>query len=293
MTKLINLTDLAKGTWSLYQKKFVVLVSLMALPFLLFIVSPLLAQTFDYLYLPLFIVLILVACFLLIWTGTAVIVVLHNHQDNLTVKESLVRSKNKIWPVIWVALIVCFITCGASIFFFVPGLILAFYFVFAKLIVIVEEEQGMRALIKSREYLRGYFWPIVGRYLAIVLVSFVAYFILGLVSSFLGQTFISTLGVRAGTAILLVLQALVNILIFPLMMIPAYLLYVDVKKVRGDIVVNLKNKQGLIYLAIGLAGWIFLGVMIALATIVFTSAIGGYLIGAFASDIFNGQVPLK
>ncbi len=293
MTKLINLTDLAKGTWSLYREKFAILVGLMALPFILFIISPLLAQTFDFLYLPLSVVLILIACFLMVWTGTAAIIVLRDRGDKLTIKEALTRSKDKIWPVIWVSIILGFIVCGASMLFLVPGLILAFYFLFAKLIVIVEDEPGMRALVKSREYLRGYFWPIVGRYLVIVLVSFAVYFILGLASSFLGQTFSSALGARAGTAILLVLQALVNIVIFPLMMIPAYLLYANVKKVRGDVVVDPKSKQGLIYLVISLAGWIFLGVVIALIVIVFTSAIGGYLIGAFASDIFNGQVPLK
>lgn len=293
MTKLINLSGLARGTWSLYREKFSVLAGLMALPFVLFLVSPFLSQVFDFLYLPLSIVLGLIACLLMVWTGTAVIVVLRDRSDKLTVSEALARSKNKIWPVIWVAIILGFIVCGASMLFLIPGLVLAFYFLFAKLIVIVEKEQGMKALLKSREYLRGYFWPIVGRYLAIVVVSFAVYFILGLASSFLGQTFSSALGARAGTAILLVLQALVNIIIFPLMMIPAYLLYIDVKKVRGDVVVDLNSKQGLIYLAIGLAGWIFLGVMIVLAAIVFTSAIGGYLVGAFASDVFNGQVLLK
>jgi hypothetical protein len=291
MTKLINLTDLARKTWALYVAKFGVLVGLMALPFVLFIISPLLAQTEDFLYLPFSLLLMVVAFVAMLWGGTAAVIVLRDREENLSIKEAYKRSQSKLWPVIWVAIIVCFIVGGASMLFIIPGLILAFYFLFAKIIVITEEETGLKALVKSREYLRGYFWPVVGRYLAIVIVSTLVLAIFNSVASIVTQATSSFLNSVGREALLLVLQTFINIVIFPLMIIPAYLLYDNVREVKSDL--NFVPSTGLTYLWIGLAGWVFLGVLIVLAIVVFTTAIGGFLLGAFATDIFNSQALLK
>ncbi|MFA6476387.1 MAG: hypothetical protein WCV68_03140 [Candidatus Paceibacterota bacterium] len=291
MIKLINLTDLAKKTWALYVAKFNILVGLMALPFVLFIISPLLAQTEDFLYLPFSLLLMVVAFVAMLWGGTATVIVLDRREENLTIKEALTLSQGKLWPVVWVAIIVCFIVGGASMLFIIPGLILAFYFLFAKIIVITEEETGMKALVKSREYLRGYFWPIVGRYLAIVIISTLILAIFNSVASVVTQSTSSFLNSVGREALLLVLQTFINIVIFPLMIIPAYLLYDNVREVKSDL--NFVPSTGLTYLWIGLAGWVFLGVLIVLAIVVFTTAIGGFLLGAFATDIFNSQALLK
>jgi hypothetical protein len=271
--------------------KFGVLVGLMALPFVLFIISPLLAQTEDFLYLPFSLLLMVVAFVAMLWGGTAAVIVLRDREENLSIKEAYKRSQSKLWPVIWVAIIVCFIVGGASMLFIIPGLILAFYFLFAKIIVITEEETGLKALVKSREYLRGYFWPVVGRYLAIVIVSTLVLAIFNSVASIVTQATSSFLNSVGREALLLVLQTFINIVIFPLMIIPAYLLYDNVREVKSDL--NFVPSTGLTYLWIGLAGWVFLGVLIVLAIVVFTTAIGGFLLGAFATDIFNSQALLK
>lgn len=293
MTKLINLTDLAKKTWSIYLAKFDVLFGLMALPFTLFIISPLLAQVEDFLSLPFSLLLMALASILMLWSGTAAVIILRDREDNLSIKKALKKSQSCLWPVVWVAIITCFIIGGASMLFLIPGLILSIYFIFAKIIVITEKENGLSALLKSREYVRGYFWPIVGRYLVIVVTSGIILVVLNKIDSLFIESLRTVLGSSAREALLLVSETLVNIVVFPLMLIPTYLLYENVRKVRGDIVIKKDNKQGLIYLGIGLAGWIFLMAIIFLAIIILTTAIGGYLLGAFVTEIFNNQYLIK
>ena len=293
MSKLISLSELTKKTWSLYRQEFDTLIGLMAIPFLLFVISPFLIQVFGFLSLPLSLFLTLVAFSALVWAGVASIVVLCDAEEKLTLKEALKRGKIFFWPTLWVAIIVCFITGGATMLFLIPGLILTVYFVFAKLIVIVEKDRGLKSLVKSREYVRGYFWPVVGRYLSIVIFAGIIYWILDFIASSLVSSLVSSWSREAGEAILLVFQAVVNIVISPLALIATYLLYDDVRQKKGEILIDTNKKQAWSYLAIGIAGWVFLAIVIILAVVVLTSALGGFVLGSFVSDIFNSQVLSK
>ncbi|HRZ30521.1 MAG TPA: hypothetical protein P5274_02555 [Candidatus Paceibacterota bacterium] len=288
MTKLINLADLGKKTWSLYQKKFATFVGLLLVPFALLTISPVLYQSVGFFYFPLSLVLFGLGLFSILWAGTAAVVVLHE-RSKLTVRESLTRSWSKVWPLFWVGIIVGFVAGGGALLFLIPGIILSVYFIFAKLIVVVEGDKGMRALTRSREYVRGYFWPILGRFLAIVIVTGIIYLTLSFVASLLGDLTTLLLSQEIGVAILLITQALINVLISPLALTAVYVLYSNVRHVKGDLPPVQTKRQSVWYLVIGLAGWIFLLVMIALALIVLMSAVGGYLLGSFISDISNNS----
>ena len=288
MTKLIKLTDLSQKTWSLYQKKFVILISLFLTPFLLFTISPLLYQTTGFLYMPLSLLLFVLGFLSALWAGTAAVVVLHE-RSKLTIRESLVRSRGKVWPLFWVGIIVGFIVSGGTFLFLVPGIILSVYFIFAKLIVVIEGDKGMRALARSREYVRNYFWPVLGRYLVILVITSLAYLFLDYIASLLGSLTTSILSPEIGVAVLLVAQALVTVVISPLALTAMYVLYDNVRHTKGDLHPVQTKKQNIWYLVIGLAGWIFLFAMILLALVTLTSALGGYLLGAFVSDIFNNS----
>ncbi len=293
MKKLINLKKLLRQSRAVYRAKFPVLFGLLVLPFTLFIISPLLVQSFDFLYLPLSLLLTILGLFLLLWGGTAAIIVIRDRDENLSIREALERSKGKIWPLLWVSIIVGFIVVGASILFLIPGLILAVYFIFAKIIVVAEDETGLVALAKSREYVRDYFWPVLGRYLVIVILTTIVVAIFAGIISALSQALISVWGRAVSEALVIILQALVNAIIFPFVLSATYLLYENVREVKGEVSVEEKNNQAWIYLGVGLAGWIFLAVLIVLAIVILTTAIGGYVLGAFASNIFNSQALIK
>lgn len=288
MTKLITLTDLSQKTWSLYQKKFSTLIGLLLIPFVLFLISPLLYQSANFFYFPLALILFALGFFMALWTGTAAIVVLVE-RGKITIKESLARSWSKVWPLFWVGVTIGFVAGGGLFLFLIPGIILSVYFIFAKIIVVTEGDKGMRALVRSREYVRGYFWPVFGRYLAIVAVVFIAYLVLGFSASWLGDLFTSLSSPEIGSAVLLITQALINIFVSTLALTAVYVLYDNVRRVRGESDSLPVKKQSFWYLVIGLAGWIFLLMMIALALVVLVSAVGGYVLGAFVSDIFNNS----
>lgn len=59
---------------------------------------------------------------------------------------------------LWVSLAVVFITTGGYLLFFIPGVVFSVWFAFSFFVLVKEGEKGMRALLKSREYVRGR-WP--------------------------------------------------------------------------------------------------------------------------------------
>lgn len=290
MPKLISLGSLFRKTLSIYQRQFGLFFFLSFIPFGLFLISPLLVQTIDFLYLPFSLLLTALSFLALVLVSVALIIIIDKPEEEKSLKEIFNQSQKFIWPMILVSLSACFVILGASYLFIIPGLIFALYFLFIKFIVVLEQEKNLNILVKSREYVRDYFWPITGRFLVITISLALGYFVLNFITSSVADFFASSLSPKIGEVALLLLEALVNIVLFPIALIATYLIYSDLKKIKGEISIEQKNKQAWLYLAIGLAGWVFLLLIVILSVVVFTSAIGGYLLGTFVSEIFNSGV---
>ncbi len=61
----------------------------------------------------------------------------------------------------------------------IPGIIFSILYSLAVFAFFFEDRRGLEAIKRSRELIKGYFWPVVGRYLFLALIFWLFYVILG------------------------------------------------------------------------------------------------------------------
>jgi len=282
MSKLIKPSALLKNTWALYREKFALLFSLIFFPCLLLELDPLLNNIDPSFSIMTSGLIVLAAGLLMTWAGIAGVLVLADNNKSLKFSDACQKSWAKFWPLVWVAIIASFVIGGGFALFIIPGLIFSVYFIFAKLIAILENKKGLSALIYSREYLRGHFWAITGRYFLVVFVSLIVYSLLNAIFNFLvSQLNLSSL---IETLISSFATVLINALTFPLMMTAMYLLYQNLREVKGELIVTEIDKKAWPYLIISLIGWVWLFVFIFFLATMFMTFLISFLTSSFVTE---------
>lgn len=173
--------------------------------------------------------------------------------------ESYKYAFKNFFPYLWVALLTFLAGLGGIFLGVIPALIFAVWFSFVCYIFVSEGDRGLPTLLKSKEYARGYFWPIVWRLLVTVLISM----IVGIAASALG----ASLGlVGAGLA-----SIVTQIALTPFVTVYVYALYQDLARVKPELVGTKveENRKFFTYVNIwGIAATIIL-IVVLLATIGF------------------------
>ena len=105
--------------------------------------------------------------------------------------ECMENGKIRLIPFAWIALLMLFFVTGGLLGFILPGIILLVWFSFAGYIFYIENMTGMEAILKSKHYANGLFWPIFLRLLAVWLAT-LALSIVPLAGQLLGA-FLSTI----------------------------------------------------------------------------------------------------
>ena len=149
----------------------------------------------------------------------------------LGIGDSLEKGGQRISAFIWLLSILGYIVMGGFLLFLIPGVMFAVWFTFAQFILAGEEEKGMNALLKSKEYVRGYFWDILLRL-----------FIIWLVSGVIG--------------IVPIIGPILSILFMPFMMIFIYLIYEDLRSIKGDVAYPSSTGEKFKWIGIGTLGYV-------------------------------------
>ncbi len=154
--------------------------------------------------------------------------------------ESYSYALKNFWQYLWVASFTFLAGLGGIFLGVIPALIFAVWFSFVGYIFVSEGDRGLPTLLKSKEYVRGYFWPIVLRLLVTILVSI----LVGIVASVLGFSF----GV-AGAALSGIVTQLV---LTPFVTIYVYEIYRDLARVKPELVGTKieKNRKFFTYVSI-------------------------------------------
>ncbi|OGI62560.1 hypothetical protein A2818_02395 [Candidatus Nomurabacteria bacterium RIFCSPHIGHO2_01_FULL_40_12] len=159
--KLPPIDQLIREAWKIYSAKFSILFVL-TLPFLFWsIVDVYLDRTYDtsfIIFASLFVLFILV-----VFTQAALF---GNLANNGSFSLALKTFPKYLWTDILTSLI---LTTGLFLFI-IPGLIWIFWFAFSVPIIADEGISGMKSLLKSREYMRGHFLQIFGRFIVLIFI---------------------------------------------------------------------------------------------------------------------------
>jgi hypothetical protein len=159
-------------------------------------------------------------------------------ERTIGIKDALERGWKKVWSFIWLFSILSFIVTGGFLLFLIPGIIFLVWFIFSQFILVSEGNIGMDAMLRSKEYVKGNWFDVFLRLFVIGLI----YMVVNMVP-FIGP--------------------ILSIVFFPFMMIFIYLIYHDLKELKGNSTVySNSTEQKFKWILLGTLGYIVLPLII-------------------------------
>jgi hypothetical protein len=217
--ELKSISDLFSNSWELFKRRFWTLNCLYLLSaffLIIFIgvflgISLLLSMFFpehkNVLIAAGVLVGIIPGFIAMFWGFSAFILAVTN--EELGIGDSLRQGWQRVFSFLWIYNLVGFIITGGFLLLIIPGVISMVWFAFAQFILASEDERGMKALLKSKEYVRGKWFDV-----------FLRLFVIWIMSACVGMV--------------PVMGPIVSLLFFPFVMIFIYLVYLDLKEIKGD-----------------------------------------------------------
>lgn len=114
----------------------------------------------------------------------------HATKKQLSPKKAFLHAKEVFWPYVLVMILLGAAVSFGFLAFFIPGIIIATYLIFAEQSVILEGQKPIEALKRSYTLVRGHFWAVLWRFLFVNAVFYI------------GTALVSTLVIRAPLALL-------------------------------------------------------------------------------------------
>jgi len=180
--------------------------------------------------------------------------------EELGVLAAYRKSLGNILSFAWLSSVLAFVLAGGFMLLIIPGIVFSIWFCLSVFIMLVEDERGMGAMLKSKAYVKGHGWAM---FMRLFLLFFFIPLILNLAVSFLGG-FIGELTGSSIIAVVVTAVFAVPSLLFPIFaMIALYLIYDDLRVHRKDIVFKPTVGQKARWLTAALAGWLMPFVLLA------------------------------
>lgn len=271
-TSFIDPGTLLKNSWVVYKENWARYIFLSVLPYLSVVVYALIAVFFviagvllssshNYNALILLIsigVILTIIYFTVTFSiGSVALISLVHSRGRLSIKESLQKGWHVLWQYWWVTFLGSLLISGGFFLFLIPGIIFSIWFIFAVYIFVIDGTKGMNAILKSREYVRGHWWGVLGR---ILLVSILVYLV-----TYVPQVIFHLLDADALGSLI---QVVISFAIAPFTVIFTVLMYDDLKKSRPD-VATMNHTGKWLYI-----GFSVLGFVVFLAILFFGAWIG-------------------
>jgi len=243
--KLTGCRDLFTSSWNLYKDRFWDLISIGLISTLvLFLFQGLFILLGNVKHIPsagvsavaLGIVnfaAILVVILVTIWASAAMLVAVSKSDESLSAVEAYRRAWVFVGKYFWVSILAALIVISGTILLVIPGIYLAIGLSMAPLIVINEFDEVtiVSALKKSREYVNGYWWAVLGRFMFLLLVLLGIGILLG-IFLFLPLTFLAAMGPQFNAIFRGIGNAIVDILLTPFSTAFWFMIYAGLKQIK-------------------------------------------------------------
>jgi len=246
-TTFHGVITLMGGAWNLYRRRFLTLIGVAFIPALVMILagmvfetsvlSPIWAILFSLVVMPLVLIFGL-------WGQVSMLYAIKDSQKGIGIIESYRRGWRKILSYWWVGLLSSFVVLGGFMLLIIPGIIFSIWFILALFVLVSEDIKGMDALMKSKEYVKGRWWGTFRRLFTIGIIGFIIYAIIGFSMGFLG--------ISGDSPISRIVGPITSILLTPFFTAYIFLLYKNLKEIRGEFVFEPKGKGK--FIAAGIVG---------------------------------------
>lgn len=188
--KLPGPVELSKSALALSKKHFWPLVLIVALPVLFSGLTGAVASSGIVSFSPFFIILgvllTLPIMILVSWVYLAFYYLLAHSEEGITIEQSFRATWPKILSWWWVCLLAGLIVLGGFFLLVVPGIIFAIWFSLYIYVFILEDQKGLNVLLRSKEYVQGRWWAVLGRGLFLILPLFGITIAFGILTAMLG-----------------------------------------------------------------------------------------------------------
>lgn len=161
--KLDPVKKLFKGAFAFYIDRFWKLTVIILLPFisLVFIIPATFVLKGSS-----FFILVAVVFFLMFFlfgslAGIALIFAVI--KDDLGVFAAYKTALSNIFSFLWIGFLASLIIFGGFLMGIIPGIIFSVRFSFFPYLLVDQGQKGFNALLKSKEYVKGYWWPVFSR----------------------------------------------------------------------------------------------------------------------------------
>jgi hypothetical protein len=155
----------------------------------------------------------------------AMMLIIRNNYDSAT--KSFADSKKYFWAYIWVSLLSSVVIGLWSLLFIIPGVIFMVYYLMVNYTFFFEDFKGRMALRRSRELVKGYWWPVFGRLAFIGLAAFIINFVMAIPITYLTK---GSAGYDAYNLFINIVWALLA----PIIIIYSYYIFRDLLKIKGE-----------------------------------------------------------
>jgi hypothetical protein len=160
------------------------------------------------------------------WTRAYIgifLLVKKNYQDEAV--ETYKETKQLFWRYIGLSLLTGLLVLLWALLLIIPGIIFAFIYSFAIYALFFEDKRGMAAISRSKEIIKGYFWPVVGRLFFLGLATWLLMLILAAPLAGMPE---NSLVAQAWNFIVQIISWLIG----PIALIYTYSIYTDLIKVK-------------------------------------------------------------
>ena len=177
---------------------------------------------------------------------------------DLGLGELLKEGWRKIIPYWWIIFLQGIIISAGYALFFIPGLIFSVWFSLAMFIFIAEDIKGMDALLKSKEYVKGYWGSVFWRLIFLLIVSYLIIFLFSIFRFAIGLPNSHSLS----QGLLSLFEGLIDLIILPVSIIYIYRIYFYLKKIKKDLIYVPNYQEKIFFIVLGILGLIVTAFML-------------------------------
>jgi len=228
---LDSATKLVKDGWAIYKNDFKTYLGIALLAglgvYLIGIANIIHPEessaNLPVVWIPFVIIAGLVYIVMILWGSVALIYKASHSSEPVTLSQAFGSAKGKVWPVFWAGVLTALVTFAGFILVIIPGIIVGVWLTFTSYVVVIEGLRGVAALKRSRYYVKGYWWQVWGRLVAIGII-------IGLPVGIIGLIVQAILGKALGTLV----SDIISLFAYPLGIITTYLLYKNIVQIKSE-----------------------------------------------------------
>lgn len=202
-------------------------------------------------------IIVLIASIILQSVGQiALMYAMRESQAPISVGEAYRKGLALLVPLWWISALTTFIIFGGFILLIIPGILFSLWFSLSAFVLVNENVSGMDALLKSKAYVRGITGKILWRFIVIGIIALIVFMAIPAILSVMGNN------QWAAT----ILNAVVQFFFTPFMVAYWYVLYKNVRALKGDVAVVPSASQKMMFGAIAILGPV-IGIILILLVI--------------------------